>query len=233
MISFAIIDDEPIAHRIIEGYCEDLKHLRKAGNCYNVAEAMELLHSQQVDLVFLDIKMPKMTGLEFLRSLSNPPKVIITTAFKEHALEGYELNVVDYLLKPFSFERFVKAVNKVSIHESTRPASVDKIQKQISIRVDKKQHIVSVDDIMLIEAYGNYCKIHLENSIITTHQKISTLEKELASDQFIRVHKSFIVARNKVEEIDGNRLRISDREVPVGQTYRKAVKTWLDTLSKQ
>ncbi|WP_425389803.1 LytR/AlgR family response regulator transcription factor [Ekhidna sp.] len=230
MISFAIIDDEPIAHRIIEGYCEDLKHLMKVGNCYNAAEAIEVLHREQVDLIFLDIKMPKMTGLAFLKSISDPPKVIITTAFKEHALEGYDLNVVDYLLKPFSFDRFIKAVNKIPAPK-TAPPNPNKASSQISVKVDKKQHIIHLNDILFIEAFGNYCKVHLKEETLTTHQKISSFEKELPAD-FMRVHKSFIVAKHKVEEIDGNRLKVSGNEVPIGQTYRRMVKEWLDNFSK-
>ena len=113
MITYAIIDDEPIAHRIIEGYCAELPHLQKAGNAYNAFEASTILTGKRVDLIFLDINMPRMTGFEWLKTVTNPPKIIVTTAYKEYALEGYELDVMDYLLKPFSFSRFLQAVNKI------------------------------------------------------------------------------------------------------------------------
>ncbi|MCR9249359.1 MAG: LytTR family DNA-binding domain-containing protein [bacterium] len=226
MINYVIIDDEPIAHRIIEGYCDELNHLNKVGNCYNAMEAMGKLHQESVDLIFLDIKMPNMSGLEFLKTLTHQPKVIITTAYKEHALEGYELNVVDYLLKPFSFDRFVKAINKIQPPSSILQ-NTDEHAKRLTIKGDKEQHFVDPDSIQYIEAFGNYCKVFLADRIITTLEKISTFEKLLGSSNFIRVHKSFLVSKNKIQSIKGNRISLGESEIPIGQTYRQIVMTLL------
>ena len=228
MISYIIIDDEPIAHRIIEAYCRDLRHVKKVGNCYHAMDAVDLLHKVQVDLAFLDIKMPNMSGFELLKTLSHPPKIIVTTAFKDYALEGYELEVVDYLLKPFSFERFVKAINKVQVRESVTSASPSPSDRRIAIKGDKMQHVVDLDAIQFIEAYGNYCKVHVLDQTIITPEKISSMEELLDHALFMRVHKSYIVSLRKIQTLKGNRIRINDVEIPVGQTYRRSVTQWID-----
>lgn len=225
MIRFLIIDDEPIAHRIIEGYCNNLPHLLKVGNCYNAFEAMQLLNGQHVDLLFLDINMPKLSGFDLLKSMSNPPKIIVTTAYKEFALEGYELNVSDYLLKPFSFERFLKAMNKVTDYQPpTLASSAEKKKHSFFLKGDKKIHQIHTDDILFIEAYGNYTKVFLADEMIISHEKISSLEELLPPSGFIRVHKSFIIATNKIKMIEGNRIAIREHFVPIGQTYKHNLK---------
>lgn len=223
MIKYAIIDDEPIAHEIIEGFANELQQLEKGGNCYNAFEAIELLQKAQIDLLFLDINMPKISGFELIRTLPNPPMIIITSAYKEFAIDGYEFDVVDYLLKPFSFERFVKAVNKVLFLKS-KPASKKTEQiKHIFIKGDKKQHQVDTEDILFIEALGNYCKVFLEDEMIVTLKKISEFEKELPSN-FIRIHNSFIVSKNKIKTIDGNKANLKEHTIPIGQTYKSVIK---------
>lgn len=226
MIKYIIIDDEPIAHRIIEGYADNLVQLQKMGNCYDAFEAIQMLGKETVDLLFLDINMPKLSGFELLSTLTIPPKVIVTSAYKEHALTGFEFDVCDYLLKPFSLERFVKAVNKVEkLLLKDTPASIGSgsVDKQIFVKGDKKHHQISFDDILLIEAYGNYCKIHLSENVIITLQKISEFEKKLPGN-FLRVHKSFVVPREKIKLIEGNRIHIEDHKIPIGQTYRNVIK---------
>ena len=223
MIRYVIIDDEPIAHGIIEGFADSMHHLQKIGNCYDAFEAIKLLQEQQVDLLFLDINMPKLSGFEFLKTLSNPPKVIITSAYKEFALDGYEFDVVDYLLKPFSFERFVKAVNKISFSKPELNSSTNSASKHIYIKSDKKQHRVAIDDILFVEASGNYCKVFLEDEIIVTLQKISDFETTLPSS-FIRTHKSFIVSKDKIRAIEGNLVHLKMHKIPIGLTYKSAVK---------
>ena len=222
-MKYLIVDDEPIAHRIIKGYCKDLPHLEFMGDCYNALEAIQFLNENEVDLMFLDINMPKLKGFEFLKTLRNPPRVIVTTAYKEFALEGYELNVADYLLKPFSFERFVAAVNKASVSKSelsTKVASEPVKNERLFLKGDKKHHQVALEEIMFIEAYGNYTKVFLSDQMIITHQKISAYEETLSPNQFIRVHKSFVVAIDKINLIEGNQIKIADHIVPIGQTYR-------------
>ncbi len=236
MISYLIIDDEPIAHGIIENYCENLTHLHKAGNSFNAKEALEKLYQEQIDLIFLDINMPEISGFEFLRSLMNPPKVIVTSAYQEYALEGFELDITDYLLKPFSLQRFMKAVNKAT----------DSMNKQMDPQVEglsgdepsdahvfikekggSKIHRVKENDILFIEASGNYCRVAIGESTIMTHQKISEFENLLSGEAFIRTHKSFIVSKNKIKSIEGNQIEIESHKLPIGQTYKEQVKKLL------
>lgn len=227
MTQYAIIDDEPIAHRIIEGYCENLAHLKKTGNCFNVFEAMELLNQQKVDLLFLDIQMPKLSGFDFLRTLKAPPKIIVTTAHEEFALEGYALNITDYLLKPFSFERFLMAINKTLEKTSEDKPSFSTSatdQNRIFIKGDKKHLQIKLEELLFVEAYGNYTKLFLSDTYILSHEGISSLKSLLPSKDFIRVHKSFIVALDKIESIEGNRIHISTHKIPIGQTYNSTIK---------
>jgi DNA-binding LytR/AlgR family response regulator len=230
MKTYAIIDDEPIAHRIIERYFENLPHLIKSGNCYNAFEAMQLLNQQQIDLIFLDINMPKLSGFDFLKTLINPPKIVVTTAYAEFALEGYELNISDYLLKPFSFERFVKAINKTIANETfvqKVSTPIEPVNENLFIKGDKKIHQININDILFIEAYGNYTKFYFENNMILSHEKISKLETILPQDKFLRVHKSFIISISKIETIVGNRILMLDHKIPIGQTYKKQVNNLL------
>ena len=226
-MKYCIIDDEPIAHRIIEGYCENLPFLQKEGNCYNAFEAMQILKSHQIDLLFLDINMPKVSGLELLKMINPKPKVIVTSAHKEFALEGFELDVSDYLLKPFSFERFLKAINKVmDIPKSESTARND--STSFFLKGDKKLHQIHTNDVLFVEAYGNYCKVFLEEEIVVTHAKISELESMLSGYSFLRVHKSFIIAINKIKTIEGNRIMIKNHKIPIGQTYKSRLKSIIE-----
>jgi DNA-binding LytR/AlgR family response regulator len=228
-IRYMIIDDEPIAHRIIEQYCAGITHLQLVNNSYNALEALQYLANETADLMFLDINMPKLTGFEFLKTLNNPPKVIVTSAYQEFAIEGYELNVCDYLLKPFSFERFLKAVNKATTQSeqptmsSEKAIEETKFPQRIYIKGDKKHHQVCLSDIHLIEACGNYCLVYLYDQKIITHQKISAFEKDLPIEAFMRVHKSFIVALDKISSITATNINIGATQVPIGQTYKNQV----------
>ena len=228
MLKYIIIDDEPLAHEIIEEFCSMLPHVQLEHNCYNAMEAMQYLNENTIDFMFLDINMPKLRGLDFLRTLTKPPKTIITTAYKEHALEGFELNVVDYILKPFSFDRLVKAVNKVS---ESQPAKT--IVKEVStteatstrffVKGDKKHHQIDLKDLLYIEAYGNYTKLFLDDEMIVSHENISHYEAMLTDDSFMRVHKSFIVSIERIKFIEGNRILINEHKIPIGQTYKSIV----------
>lgn len=228
MIKYIIIDDEPLAHELIENFCGMLPHLKLEKHCYNAMEAIQFLNDNSIDFMFLDINMPKLNGLDFLRTLSKPPKTIITTAYKEHAIEGFELNVVDYLLKPFSFERLVKAVNKVVQTEQktleTKGISALQEGHRFFIKGDKKYHQIASDEILYIEAYGNYTKIFFKNEMIVSHEKISSFEELLPQDSFLRVHKSFIVAVDKIKLIEGNRIQVGDNKIPIGETYKSSIK---------
>ncbi|MCK8522977.1 LytTR family DNA-binding domain-containing protein [Aquimarina sp. D1M17] len=224
-MKYCIIDDEPIAHRIIEGYCENLPYLQKVGNCYDAFEAIALLQKNKVDMLFLDINMPKLSGFDLLKTMQSSPKVVVTSAYKEFALEGYELNVSDYLLKPFSFERFLQAIQKVQESQTKILPNTGRQKKdRFFLKGDKKMHQVHTDDILYIEAYGNYTKVFLTDEMIVSHEKISTMEILLPTSDFFRVHKSFIVATHHIKSIEGNRINIKDHIIPIGQTYKHHLK---------
>ena len=226
MLKFIIIDDEPLAHEIIEEFCSMVPHIQLEKNCYNAMEAMQYLNENTVDFMFLDINMPKLRGLDFLKTLTKPPKTIITTAYKEHALEGFELNVVDYILKPFSFERFAKAVNKVSDTQTTKTIikeASNETSTRFFVKGDKKHHQIDLNDLLFIEAYGNYTKLFLKEEMIVSHEKISHYETILTDGNFLRVHKSFIVAIDKIKFIEGNRILINEHKIPIGQTYKSSI----------
>ncbi|SEB46586.1 DNA-binding response regulator, LytR/AlgR family [Tenacibaculum sp. MAR_2009_124] len=226
MIKYIIVDDEPIAHEIIKGYCNVLPKLSFVQHCYDAIEAMEYLKNNEVDLVFLDLNMPKLKGFDFLKILQNPPKVIVTTAYQEFALEGYELNIVDYLLKPFSFERFIKAVNKVDVSDKeTSPTSnVKKKEQSLFLRSNKKHVQVKYEDILFVEATGNYIKVVTSDKEIQVREKISDIMNLLPEEEFFQVHKSFIVAKQCINEIEGNRIFINDFVIPIGKVYKNNLK---------
>lgn len=227
MIRYLIIDDEHIAHDIIKGYCDLLPNMQLLKNCYDALEAFEYLNSNEVDLIFLDLNMPKLKGFDFLKTLSHPPKVIVITAYQEHALEGYELNIIDYLLKPFGFERFLKAVNKaVGSSAKSHPATAkekDASSKTIFLRENKKYVQIALDSIQFIEAAGNYTKVVTINDMITVREKFSDLLSSLKTEGFLQVHKSFAVAPNHIKSIEGNQIFVSKNSIPIGKVYKMNV----------
>lgn len=224
MINYIIVDDEHIAHTIISGYCDMLPNMNHKQSCYDAIEAMDYLRDNTVDLMFLDLNMPKLKGFEFLKALQNPPKVIVTTAYSEHALEGFELNVVDYLLKPFAFDRFVKAVNKALEGSSTIQSGDSRSSvaenRSIFLKSEKKYIQVLLDKILFLEAYGNYVKVVTSDDTILVRDKISDLIQNMAEGFFIQVHKSFAVVPRHIDSIEGNRIFIGKHEIPIGKKYR-------------
>lgn len=217
MITYITVDDETASHTIIKDYASNISYLSHQKSCYNAFEAIEYLENNVVDLLFLDINMPKLSGFDFLKTVSDPPRVIVTTAYKEFALEGYELNIDDYLLKPYSFQRFMIATNKVrDIIKQLK--NVD--ASSIFLKENKMQHQVKLNDILFTEAYGNYVKIHLHDKMIVIHQTLSSLEEMLPKNQFIKVHKSFIIAKDKIVLIEGNLIHMNTHKIPVGRKYR-------------
>jgi DNA-binding LytR/AlgR family response regulator len=234
MIKYLIIDDEHIAHGIIKRYCDLLTNMQLMKNCYDALEAIEYLNAHTVDLIFLDLNMPKLKGFDFLKTLSTPPKVIVTTAYQEFALEGYELNIADYLLKPFSFERFLKAVNKATAVTSPAPAptptmTTEKESKPetIFLRSNKKYTQVTIDTILFLESAGNYVKVVTTDMTITIRDKITAILATLPESEFIQVHKSFAVAKSHIDTIEGNRIVIQGSIIPIGQTYKSNIHTLL------
>ena len=223
MISYLIIDDEPIAHEIIKGYCNLLPDMQLMKSCYDALEAFEYLNKNKVDLIFLDLNMPVLKGFEFLRTLQNPPKVIVTTAYQEYALEGYELNVADYLLKPFGFERFLKAINKAfdnSFSQKMITSESNNTSSRIFVQSNKKHIQLEVDSILYIEATGNYTRIVTTSETIIIREKFSTFLKQSLQNKLVQVHKSFAVAPNHIKSIDGNMIFIGSYKIPIGKTYK-------------
>ena len=221
MIKYIIVDDEHIAHDIIRGYCDLMPNLSFVQDCYDAIEAIDCLRNQEVDLIFLDLNMPKLKGFDFLRTLKDPPKIIVTTAYQEHALEGYELDIVDYLLKPFSFERFVKAINKIAPPETVKSTVVEqKEENSIFLKSNKKHVQVKTGDILYIEARGNYINVVTTADEIQVRDKISNMLELLADTDFIQVHKSFAVAKKHIHSVEGNRIYIKDFEIPIGKMYK-------------
>lgn len=224
-IRYIIVDDESVAHDIIKKYCSLLPNMQLMQDCYDAIEAIEYLNNNEVDLIFLDLNMPKLKGFEFLKTLSHSPKVIVTTAYKEHALEGYELNIVDYLLKPFSFERFLKAVNKVrtgtpKIQSNIQNVVADGKQERFFLRSDNKYTQIVLDDILFVESSGNYIKIVLKEEIITTRGKLSSMMELMPIDSFIQVHRSFMVSQKHIKRIEGNQIFLDNYTVPIGKLFK-------------
>lgn len=223
-----IIDDEPLAIELIKDHVSKFSNLEVIGTCQNAIEGLEMLKSNHVDLMFLDIQMPTLTGIEFLRSLSNPPKVIFTTAYREYALESYELEVVDYLLKPISFDRFFKAINKFLKLDAPvpkappKPTENESSSNYIYVNANKKYHRINYDDILYAESLKDYVRIHTESTSITTKEKISDFESKLPSC-FLRTHRSYIVNTQKISAYTMHDIEIGDIEIPIGISYKQQV----------
>ena len=227
-IKCLIADDEPIARQIIENYSKDIPYLEVVATCKNAFEVMEVLQKEQIDLLFLDINMPKFSGISLLKSLAKKPEVIITTAYPEYAIEGFELAVTDYLLKPFSLERFLQAVLKVQQKLKTVPketvtqivATPEKEVTSLFIKSDKKIIKLNFEEINYIEAYGNYIKIYTDSMILTPQTLTEFITK--LPDNFLRIHKSYAINFNHLKLIDGNQVKLNnDTVLPVGKSYRK------------
>ncbi len=224
-----IVDDETAAHYVLETYIERVDRLMLAGQCYNALDAINVLHRTPVDLLFLDINMPELTGLELLRTLLHPPKVILTTAYSEFALDSYEFGVADYLLKPIQFPRFLKAIDKVLVTRDliadiglSAPAPTDTlVPDSLMLRVDGDWLQVRFDELLYGQSWGNYVKLFLPDRMLLTPLTTADLTSRLPADRFLRVHKSYIVALDKINRWSGNALTIGGNEIPVGITCRR------------
>jgi len=222
MIRYLIVDDEHIAHDIIKGYCDLVPNMQLMKNCYDALEAFEYLNQNEVDLIFLDLNMPVLKGFEFLKTLQNPPKVIVTTAYNEFALEGYEYNISDYLLKPFGFERFLKAINKAigSVSQKAVSSESNILANRIFVQSNKKHIQLETENILYIEATGNYTKIITTTETITIREKFSSFLEQLPKNEFAQVHKSFAVAPKHIKSIEGNIIFITNYKIPIGKIYK-------------
>ncbi|MEY4928257.1 MAG: hypothetical protein RI894_2695 [Bacteroidota bacterium] len=225
MISCLIVDDEPLAHKVLENYIAQLDTLQLVGNAYRAAEAIGFLQKNTVDILFLDIEMPELTGLEMLKTLQNPPNVLLTTAYSEFALDGYELGVVDYLLKPIRFDRFLKAVQRISVVKNL--AAKNPIAKKAEPQSDYffakangAQHRINFADIRYVEAFGNFVKIHLADKFILTAETMITIQTKLITANFVRIHKSFIVNIDNIDSLDSSLVFIGKNRLPIGASYK-------------
>jgi DNA-binding LytR/AlgR family response regulator len=225
------VDDEPPALDVLKKYISSVQSLELVGTCSDAIEALNFIQQNPVDLIFLDIQMPQILGTDFLRTLKKPPKVIFTTAFRKFAVEGFELDAVDYLLKPISFERFLKAVNKVmdaSLNatlslESAETTNKMQVENNIYLRSDRKMIKVALSDIMYIESLKDYIKVVATSGTIITKQSISSIEETLPKDMFMRIHRSFIVALSKIESYSNELVWVGKTELPISRMYRHEV----------
>ncbi|MEO6670185.1 MAG: response regulator transcription factor [Ferruginibacter sp.] len=222
-----IVEDEPLAAEILEDYIHQVPFLQLLGKCNDAIFALEILQQQRVDLIFLDIHLPKLKGIDFLKTLSDPPQVIITSAYQEYALEGYELNVVDYLLKPIEFNRFIMAVNKLK-----RPNEIEQYhimpttpseRAYLFFNVSKKKVKMFLDEILYIESLKEYIKVISKDKTILTKFQLGEIEDVLNKNNFLRIHRSFIVAKNKIDAFSATDVEINGLQIPIGRSYKEIV----------
>jgi DNA-binding LytR/AlgR family response regulator len=233
-----VIDDEPLAREILQQHIAGVEALELTGTCSNAVEAISFLKEHPVDLLFLDIQMPQLLGTNFIRTLKNPPKVIFTTAFRKYAIEGFELDAVDYILKPISFERFLKAVNKVLEMDFTssktpppKEVQIEQPNSFLYFRADRKMVKIFFRDILFIEALKDYIKIVTDSKTIITKYVLSTLVEMLPASDFLRIHKSYIISINKIDSYNVDTIQIAKHELPIGRLYKLDVNRVLNASS--
>lgn len=233
-IKTLLVDDEPLALQVLENYVSQLPELELAGMCSNAIEANEKIQNEDIDLICLDIKMPQISGIDFLKSLKNPPLVIFTTAFSNYALESYSLDVVDYLLKPISFDRFMMAINKVTERMSSKKSQSQHEDDYFYVKADKKLIRVKYEDIIYIEGLKDYVIIRVDESRIVTLQTMKSLTDKLPDDRFIRVHRSYLVNIDRINSIMGNMIEVFEKGktklIPIGKNYKDEL---MDTIEKK
>ena len=245
MLKCIAIDDEPLALRQLKSYIEKIPYLELTATCNNALEAQQLLASQHVDLIFVDINMPDLSGVEFVRSLVDRPMVIFTTAYSEYAVEGFKLDAVDYLLKPFSFADFSRSAGKAnSLYElrhnqragepEATPEALPKDKEYISVKADYKVSLVKISDIVHLESEGEYVRMHLaDGTTITTLFRLKNMEAALPSDMFMRVHRSYIVTLRCIKGYVRGRVFLSDTEyVPIGENYKESFQHYIESNFK-
>lgn len=236
-IKALIIDDEPLAQNVIKEYARKLPELTIAATCNEAICAHRILQDQEIDLIFLDINMPKLSGISFLKNLANPPLVIFTTAYSEYALEGFELNAVDYLKKPFSFERFCKAYYRaeelfgLKQNAKKKNNNTELETEFLFIKANKKNHKVNFNEILYVEGLGDYIKIHLKNSKLVANLSMKKMMDLLPDEKFYRIHKSFIISLSDIDSIEGNMVSIAGEKIPIGNSYRQDFFDYINQFS--
>ncbi|PKH51291.1 DNA-binding response regulator [Tenacibaculum sp. Bg11-29] len=222
MVKCLLVDDESPAINLLENYIKRLDNFQIIASCYSAIEAFEVIKKEDIDLLFLDIEMPVLKGLDFLKTLKNPPKVIITTAYREYAIEGYDLDIVDYLLKPIPFKRFVKAIDRY--YERVQLPFKNKLEKKADnsffyVNVNKKQIKIIFDDILYIESLKDYVRIHSKNQRLVVKSNIGKIEEQLSKSLFLRVHRSYIISLDKITAFTQKDIEIGNIEIPIGSSY--------------
>jgi DNA-binding LytR/AlgR family response regulator len=219
-----IVDDEPIARKIMREFVERVPFLELSGQFENAVKAENFVQNDTADLMLLDIEMPKRTGLEYLKRPGPKPLVILTTAFPDYALEGYELDIIDYLLKPVAFDRFLKAVQKAKEYiELKNPANPHPFASYLFVRSERRIEKIELRDILYIESMGNYLNIYTDNKKIIVYLTMKSLETQLPPNEFLKIHQSFLVNFARIDAIEGNLLRVKDKTLPISRNYRDAV----------
>ena len=224
-----IVDDEQLARQLLKEFVSKIPNLELKGMCKNPLEAMDVLHSEHIDIMFLDIQMPELTGVEFIKTLQQKPAIIFTTAYSEYALEGYQLDVIDYLVKPFPLDRFIKATNKAieyidlkrSAEKNSQGKGMD--SNYVLLHADHKIYKVNLNDIQYIEGLKEYVSYFTREKRIIVLQSLKSIEETLPSNKFIRVHRSYIVPIEKIKTLDGNQVQIGDKLIPIGRSYKEDV----------
>jgi DNA-binding LytR/AlgR family response regulator len=230
-----IVEDEPLASEVLEDYIKQVSFLQLKGICTDALYAIEMLQKEKIDLIFLDIELPKLKGLDFIKTLKHPPHIIITTAYHEYALQGYEYNVVDYLLKPVEFSRFLTAVNKLKQAQEMNPAPVQIMPGQerasLFFNVSKKKIRIFLDEILYVESVKEYIRVVTPSRNILTKFQLGQIEEMLAKGDFIRIHRSFIVAKNKIDAFTASAIEINGKLIPIGRSYKELVQSILEKKS--
>ncbi len=222
-IKCIIIDDEPLAAEVIENYLKEFSNVEHVGSFTNPLEALELIESGEIEAVFIDINMPKMNGLEFIRSIEAKPSFVITTAYREYAVESYDLDVLDYLVKPIPFNRFLKSINKLSL-KSNADRSIENAHESaeksfIFLKVDKKLVRIKYDDIHFIESLKDYIKVFTSEGDFLAHKSLTSITEELPKSKFLRIHRSFTVSLDKIDALEGNSVLLKGKRIPIGRKY--------------
>jgi two-component system LytT family response regulator len=226
-IKCVLIDDEPLAIKVLQNYFTNFTDFEVVATFNNSLEALDFINNTPVDAVFLDINMPMMTGFELISLIENKTKVIITTAFREFAAESYDLDVLDYLVKPIPLPRFIKCINKITTEFNLKnniKVETTKGDSHIFIKVDKKMMKINIEEILFVEGMKEYIKVVTPDKTYITHKSLTSLSEELPADRFLRIHKSYVIALNKVKSIEGNRIQIQSYTIPIGRNYSKEVK---------
>jgi len=234
-IQCIIVDDEPIAREILENHLRKVDSIEVVATCKNAVEAFNEITKNNIDLIFLDINMPEISGLSFAKSINKNIKIIFTTAYREYAIDGFDLKAVDYLLKPISFERLLQAVNKfldenITIHSDKKEELIHEKSDFIFVRSDRKMIKINFSEVNYIESLGDYLKIHLSNKTIITRETITSIEAKLPKKDFLRIHRSFIISINKIESFTNEFVEIDNKAIPISRSYKNDVKFRLDNV---